>query len=200
MAQEKKKSYTPLIVTMVIVLVLAIALSVAATLLKTMANTYLGKGKPSIVTIEGSENWDTNYYSPTYEKDKAASVANGEAVTKKLCDEGFVLLKNQDGALPLNASSTGVSLIGRGAVDPLYGGSGSGNVDISKAANPYKGIQQAGFTMDDESYNYFNGQKGNYNRCSIVMDDYNASQWLIGEVAYNDTTGADKPFTVTSGN
>ncbi|MBR7099989.1 MAG: glycoside hydrolase family 3 protein [Clostridia bacterium] len=200
MAQAKKKSYTLLIVLMSIAAVLAIALSVAGTLLKTMANTYLGKGKPSIVTIEGSENWDTDYYSPSYANDKAAAVANGEAVTKKLCDEGFVLLKNRNNALPLNASSTTVSLIGRGAAEPLYGGSGSGNVDASKAASPYSGIRQAGFTMDDASYDYFNAQKGNYTRCSIKMDDYNGSQWLIGEVAYTDTTGAQKPFTVTSGN
>ncbi len=200
MAKAKKKSYTVLIVFMVITSVLAIALSVAGTLLKTMANTYLGKGKPSVVTIEGSEDWDTDYYSPSYADDKAAAVKNGEEVTKKLCDEGFVLLKNRENALPLSASSTTVSLIGRGSVDPLFGGSGSGNVDASKAATPYKGIQQAGFTMDDAPYNYFNTQKDNYARCSIVMDDYNASQWLIGEVAYTDTTGASKPFTVTAGN
>ena len=87
-----------------------------------------------------------------------------------------------------------ISLIGRGAVDPLYGGSGSGNVDVSKAASPYSGIAQAGFSMDDASYDYFMREKDNYKRCAIVMDKYEQSQWLIGEVA-NDGSGVH-PFTV----
>lgn len=199
MTRTGKKSYTLLIVLMSVAGALAIALSVAALLLKTMANTYLGKGSASIVKVEGSENWDTDYYSPAYHKDKAGAVKNGERITKALCDEGFVLLKNKGGALPLNATQDVVSLIGRGAADPLYGGSGSGNVDTAKAVTPFEGIRQAGFTMDPASYNYFNGEKGKYARCSIKMDRYNDSQWLIGEVAYTDATGATLPFAV-SGN
>ena len=196
MATVKKKTYTVFIVLTSVLLLLAIALSVAGVLLETMANTYLGKGKPKVVKVEGSENWDTDYYSPSYRNDKAGAVANGERVTKELCDEGFVLLKNKNNALPLDAGKSTVALIGRGAADSLYGGSGSGNVDVSKAVTPYSGIKQAGFTMDDAAYNYFNVEKNKYDRCAIKMDDYNGSQWLIGEVAYTDKTGANKPFTV----
>ena len=201
MANAKRKVPVVLIVLMSVFTVLAIALSVAGSLLKTMANTYLGKGKPSVVKVEGSEDWDTDYYSPKFglgQKDQAR--ADGEALTKKLCDEGFVLMKNKDGALPLAASSTTVSLIGRGAVDPLFGGSGSGNVDTSTAATPYTGLRQAGFTLDDNSYNYFKDNKDDYPRCSIKMDEYDNSQWLIGEVAYTDATGATAPFVVAGGN
>ena len=63
---------------------------------------------------------DTNYYEPQFST-KEETVENGENVTRELCEEGFVLLKNQDNALPLDAGET-ISLIGRGAVDPLYGG------------------------------------------------------------------------------
>ncbi len=196
MAKTERKSHVLLIVFMSLAAVLAIALSVAGVLLKTMANTYLGKGSASIVKVEGSEDWDTDYYSPAYRNDKAGAVANGEKVTEELCGEGFVLLKNRQQALPLSASSDTISLIGRGAVDPLYGGSGSGNVDVGKAVTPYAGIRQAGFSMDTAPYNYFNGEKSKYGRCSITMDKYNDSQWLIGEVAYTDPTGATKPFAV----
>lgn len=196
MAKNGKKSHVGLIVAMSLVALFAIALSVASVLLKTMANTYLGKGKPTIIPIEGSENWDTDYYDSSF-KTKEESTAHGEEVTEKLCEEGFVLLKNKGGALPFNAKETTVSLLGRGAVDPLYGGSGSGNVDTSKAATPYTGLKKAGFTMDDNSYNYFKNEYSKYDRCSITMDDYNASHWLIGEVAYTDATGEQKPFTVT---
>ncbi len=194
MSTTGRKSYTLLIVLMSIAAALAIALSVAAVLLKTMANTYLGKGSAAIVEVEGSENWDTDYYAPTYRKDKAGAVKNGEKITKALCDEGFVLLKNKNAALPLDAGKDVISLIGRGAADPLYGGSGSGNVDTAKAVTPYEGIRQAGFTVDPASYNYFNGEKSKYARCSIKMDRYDQSQWLIGEIAYTDRTGGTLPF------
>lgn len=200
MAKAKKGLRVFLVVLSVMMAVLAIAVTVAGQMLKTMANTYLGKGKPSIVEVEGSEEWDTDYYSPSFAGDKAGATANGERITKLLCDEGFVLLKNRESALPLDPSATTVSLIGRGAADPLYGGSGSGNVDTASAVSPYAGVKQAGFTMDDASYNYFNAEKSKYARCSIKMDDYNGSQWLIGEVAYNDQSGAEKPFAVAAGN
>ena len=192
MAQNKK--FRPAVISTVSVFaVLAVALSVAATTLKSMANTYLGKGEATVIEVEGSDQWDTNYYNPSF-SDTTGSRTNAEAVTKKLCDEGFVLMKNNRNALPLAASSTTVSLIGRGAVDPLYGGSGSGNVDASKAATPYTGLKQAGFKMDDASYDYFNKEKDKYERCSITMDKYNSSQWLIGEIANTDPS--NKPFTV----
>ncbi len=199
MATSGRKRHVLLIVLMSVTAALAVALTVAGTLLKTMANTYLGKGSPSVVGVEGSEDWDADYYAPAYRKDKAAAVANGEKVTETLCEEGFVLLKNRQDALPLAAGQDTISLIGRGAVDPLYGGSGSGNVDVGKAVTPYAGIQQAGFTMDPASYNYFTAEKSKYARCSITMDRYDRSQWLIGEVAYTDQTGNAKPFAV-SGN
>lgn len=197
MERIKKSTVAWLVAGMSVLLALAIALSVAGAMLKTMANTYLGKGKPSIVQVEGSEDWDTDYYKKSFSS-QTDSTANGEKVTERLCEEGFVLLKN-DGALPLAADRTKVSLIGRGAVDPLYGGSGSGNVDASKAATPYSGLKKAGFALDDVSYQYFSNQSKNYARCSIKMDDYDGSQWLIGEVAYTDVSGTEKPFAVPSG-
>lgn len=194
--ETKKKKWKVLLITLTCIsLALAVALTTASVLLKTMAYTYLGRGPASIVQAEGSENWNTDYYSPSFAtKEEAAK--NGEKVTEALCNEGFVLLKNSKQALPLNPQSDKISLIGRGAVDPLYGGSGSGNVDASKAVTPYTGIQNAGFTLDDASYRYFNTEKSKYQRCSITMDDYQDSQWLIGEVAYS---GTGAPFTVANG-
>ena len=194
MKAKLRKLHVVFICIVSFLLVLAIALSIAANIpaLQSIAFTYLGRGEATPVQLEGTENWDTNYYEPQFST-KEETVENGENVTRELCEEGFVLLKNQDNALPLDAGET-ISLIGRGAVDPLYGGSGSGNVDVSKAASPYSGIAQAGFSMDDASYDYFMKEKDNYKRCAIVMDKYEQSQWLIGEVA-NDGSGVH-PFTV----
>ena len=140
MKAKRRGLHITLISVTAVLLALAIALSIAASIpaLQSIAFTYLGRGEATSVALEGTENWDTNYYNPQF-TNKEDTVKNGEDVTRELCEEGFVLLKNANNALPLNASETTVSLIGRGAVDPLYGGSGSGNVDVSKAASPYSG-------------------------------------------------------------
>ena len=197
MKAKLRKVQVVLISVTAVLLVLAIALSVAANIpaLKSIAYTYVGRGEGRPVQLEGTESWDTNYYDPQFDN-KEAAVENGENVTRELSEEGFILLKNEGGALPLDTSDT-INLIGRGAVDPLYGGSGSGNVDVSTAASPFTGIQQAGFTVDETSYNYFMEQKDNYPRCQIVMDKYEQSQWLIGEIAYDGSDAA--PFTVVDG-
>ena len=197
MKAKLRKLHIVFISVTAVLLVLAIALTIAANIpaLKSIAYTYVGRGEGRPVQLEGTESWDTNYYDPQFDN-KDATVENGENVTRELSEEGFILLKNEGGALPLDTSDT-VNLIGRGAVDPLYGGSGSGNVDVSTAASPFTGIQQAGFTVDETSYNYFMEQKDNYPRCQIVMDKYEQSQWLIGEIAYDGSDAA--PFTVGGG-
>ena len=201
MQAKKRRGLNALAISLMSILgVSAIALSVAGNVFQSVAYTYLGKGKPSIVKVEGSEEWDTDFYKPNYRGDKAGAVKNGERVTQALCEEGFVLLKNNASALPLSSSDTTISLIGRGAADPLYGGSGSGNVDTAKAVSPYSGIKQAGFQMDDASYNFFRAEKGKYGRCQITMDQYDQSQWLIGEIAYRDETGTEQPFAVSKEN
>ena len=197
MKAKLRKLHIVFISVTAVLLVLAIALTIAANIpaLKSIAYTYVGRGEGRPVQLEGTESWDTNYYDPQFDN-KDATVENGENVTRELSEEGFILLKNEGGALPLDTSDT-INLIGRGAVDPLYGGSGSGNVDVSTAASPFTGIEQAGFTVDETSYNYFMEQKDNYPRCQIVMDKYEQSQWLIGEIAYDGSDAA--PFTVGGG-
>lgn len=46
-------------------------------------------------------------------------------VARRVAEEGFVLLKNDNGALPLQ-TSTKLNLFGWAASSPVYGGSGSG--------------------------------------------------------------------------
>ena len=58
---------------------------------------------------------------------KAEAFANAQAVNVKLAEEGFVLLKNQNAALPLNKGAK-ISVFGKNSVNLSYGGSGSGAI------------------------------------------------------------------------
>ncbi len=147
----------------------------------------LGKGEVVKTPAKGSENWNSKYYDATYTKatennaGSAEARKNGENTVEKICDEGMVLLKNKENALPIS-TKTKIALLGRGSVDPVYGGSGSGNVDTSTCANPKSALEKAGFTIDQDAYDFFNAQKDNYARQNIAMDNYANSTFFIGEI------------------
>ena len=76
------------------------------------------------------------------------------AMAQELVQEGAVLLKNQDNALPL-AEGTAVNLFGYGSVDPIYGGSGSGASDTSSNIDLVTGLTNAGFTVNQELVDFY---------------------------------------------
>ena len=55
---------------------------------------------------------------------KEEACANSDAVTVEICEEGMVLLKNENHALPLGQHAK-VSVFGKNSVNLVYGGSGS---------------------------------------------------------------------------
>lgn len=148
--------------------------------LSNIFDIYLGRGEIVKTKAEGTEDWDTEYYKKTL-KSTDESKAAGEALTEEISNEGFVLLKN-DGTLPISTTKE-ITLLGRGSIDPVYGGSGSGNVDASKAATPKKGLEKAGFKVDSGAYAFYEGiNLGEYPKTNIVMDNYEGSQYFIGEI------------------
>ncbi len=100
-----------------------------------------------------------------YPAQKAASkteaFANAQAVNLKLAEEGFVLLKNQNTALPLNKGAK-VSVFGKNSVNLSYGGSGSGGFDTSNNQDLYASLDAAGFSLNPTLKSFYenNGQSG----------------------------------------
>lgn len=180
---------------------LIVALEVAAGINHNVFDTYLGRGNLVITKAEGTEDWDTDYYSQTYttatttNSGNAEAKENGEKTVREICNEGMVLLKNKDNALPLS-TDTEITLLGRGSVDPVYGGSGSGNVDVTTCATPKSGLEQAGFTVNEDAYNFFQDNYANYARQSIAMDNYDGSTFFIGEIPTSKYTFTPKQSDV----
>ncbi|MBQ7226978.1 MAG: glycoside hydrolase family 3 protein [Clostridia bacterium] len=167
----------------VVTLALAIGVNLMVTIFEQTFSSVLGwgVGETEVIKAEGTEDWDTDYYSPSF-KSLEEAAANGAKNVEKICDEGFVLLKNDDGTLPLSTSNDTIALMGRGSVDAVYGGSGSGNVDLTRCATAVSGLRNAGFTVDETVNRFFSDNYTNYDRCQIVMDDYDGSTFFIGEV------------------
>ena len=65
----------------------------------------------------------------------------------EIADEGMVLLKNKNNTLPLE-SGTKINLLGYGAWNPFYSGSGSGSVSASDSVSIEGALTAAGFEIN----------------------------------------------------
>ena len=61
------------------------------------------------------------------------------ALSRRAATEGMVLLKNESDVLPLAAGQK-VALFGKGCVDYVKGGGGSGDVTVAYVCNLYEGL------------------------------------------------------------
>ena len=109
--------------------------------------------------IAGNTFWELENKDPNavYFKGDYASqeerLAAGEALCYQVEAEGAALLLN-NGALPL-AAGTKVSTLSVNSVNLTYGGTGSGNVDASKALNLKQSLEQSGFAVNPTLWDWY---------------------------------------------
>ena len=89
----------------------------------------------------------TSVYPTQKATTKAEAFANAQEVNLKLAEEGFVLLKNENAALPMNKGAR-ISVFSKNSVNLSYGGSGSGGFDTSNNKNLYESLNDAGFVTN----------------------------------------------------
>ncbi|WP_228373211.1 glycoside hydrolase family 3 C-terminal domain-containing protein [Demequina silvatica] len=166
------------------VLALVTALTIVANMALVIAGGWvasqLGSGTYTFTNSDESASWDTSYYESDY-----ADMDEVDAAAKDLVEEiaagGIVLAKNQDGALPLDSGSA-VTLMGRAAADPVFGGSGSGSVDTNSAVNVRAGLENAGFSINEPLYTAIEAYAAENPRGHIEMDLPLQSTYTIGEM------------------
>lgn len=94
-------------------------------------------------------------YIQDYEN-KDAAYQNGNKVTEKICEEGMILLKNENNALPLKANAK-VSVFGKNSVKLVYGGSGSAAPDASgERKTIFDSLKQAGIEYNQTLVDFYN--------------------------------------------
>lgn len=76
-----------------------------------------------------------------------ATIADSEQLVREIADEGIVLLKNDNNALPLD-DVTKLNVFGWSSTNPIYGGTGSGSVDESTCVTLLQGLQNSGFELN----------------------------------------------------
>ncbi len=154
--------------------------------------SQLGAGTYTFTNSDESATWDTEYYTSDFadidEVDAAA-----KALVEEIADAGVVLAKNDAGALPLAANSR-VTMLGRAAADPVFGGAGSGSVDTRTAVTARVGLENAGFEINDQVFAAIEGYAHEIKRSNIVMDNPGDSTYYIGEMPVGDYESQSSSF------
>ncbi|SDL24609.1 glycoside hydrolase family 3 C-terminal domain-containing protein [Tessaracoccus oleiagri] len=175
---------------------LVVAANVALVVGGGWVESQLGSGTYTFTNSEESEGWDTEYYTADF-----ASMDEVDAAAKELVEEiaagGIVLAKNDGGALPL-ASSRRVTMLGRAAADPVFGGAGSGSVDTRSAVTARGGLEGAGFEVNEQVYATIEAFAAENRRGHIEMDNPGASSYNVGELPvaqYEELQGSFQDFS-----
>lgn len=155
------------------------------------------------VSSDGLEYYDVG--DGINEKADALNAAND--LTIKICEEGSVLLKNDNEALPLAVSET-ISVFGKNSNNLVYGGSGSASSDRSNAKTIYESLEAAGFQVNDTLKDFYeddsksgSGRAGNPSMESGVPTGIEIGETPVSsytEEVLNSFAGSDVALVVFS--
>lgn len=83
------------------------------------------------------------------------TMSSAEKTALQIAEEGFVLLQNDDNALPLT-DVTNLNLFGWASANPIYGGTGSGGINaLYDIVSIQQGLEQAGFSVNQELLDFY---------------------------------------------
>ncbi len=116
----------PIIVIMVAFVLIA---NQAASTYAASLDWALGRGERHITAVGDVADKDVAYYQQKYGTAEESQIA-ASLVAQKVEAEGAVLLKNENGALPLS-SGAGVTVFGYRYLNPFYVGEGSAAMDTT---------------------------------------------------------------------
>lgn len=102
--------------------------------------------------VDGSEYTEGKFLSEF--SSESERIAEQTKVSEQLVAEGSVLLKNENGALPL-AKGSKVSTFNQASVDMIYGSVGSGAIDTSKSMTLKDSLTDAGLKVNEKLWSVY---------------------------------------------
>lgn len=137
-------------------------------------NLFLGTLPPAVEVTD-----DTNYYKSDYATmDEMRQAQKAYLVESQ--EEGSVLLRNENNALPLSGSAS-VTLFGFAAATPVYHGGSGGPANIG--INLYDALKEAGVKVNETVYNAIVAANGNRTKTG-----------LIGEIPVSAYAGTESSY------
>lgn len=151
----------------------------------TLFDTTFGRGNSHVVQADGSQYWDTDYYRQSFPQAKNTTASplakrNALEVSKKIEDEGIVLLKNEN-CLPL-AQGTGITILGKGSVDPAFAITHYETSITEDFVMPADALASSGFRIDETAKTFFTKNMRVYPQFRVVPNNYEQTTFFIGEI------------------
>lgn len=145
----------------------------------------------------------SQYLSSVQVDDLAVDEATQAAkdVSRRIAEEGIVLLENKNQSLPLDLSANNrVNLFGMASISLVYGGSGSGASDESQNVTLQQGLKNAGFEVNDALTTFYEDHKPKTEETNIFNlkgGDYNIYEPAVGEYS-QELLNSAKEFSDTA--
>lgn len=142
-----------------VLLVTSIVLSYVMQYWSTVMDAAFGEAKMHITAAEGTQDWDTDYYGLRKEgMTKEETAQAGKELARRAEEEGIVLLKNKNHALPLTREDKKLSdenvltvnAFGWSFYYPSTGGSGSGAIGSNELVSPKEALSAAHIRINEE--------------------------------------------------
>lgn len=144
------------------------------------------------------ENEDESavYYEADFDTAEEMN-AYGLKICEQVEAEGAALLMNEDNALPLDKNAK-VSCFSNSSTNLVYGGTGSGNIDASKADNLKTALEKTGFEVNETLWNFYaEGDGAEYKRENGGM--VSTASAVVSEVPWNVYTDEVKDSVASYG-
>lgn len=149
-------------------------------------NGALGITTSRVVNEDGADAEDTTYFESEYGELNAENLQKliadtyEESVTEQ--EEGSVLLKNENDALPLSGDETSVTLFGHAVAQPLYksNSAGSSGYKGEYCIDLYTALKDAGFEINDTLYDAYKNSP-TARSSGVAAFGQEATEWALGE-------------------
>lgn len=110
-----------------------------------------------------------------------------EELCQTIEEEGIVLLKNENETLPLQKDVKKISIFGQDSVDFVYGGSGSGSVDASKAVSMKTAFEKSGYEINQTLWDFYESGEGKQYR-KTYPSETGEGEFAVNEVPVSKYT------------
>ncbi|HHV09358.1 MAG TPA: beta-glucosidase [Clostridiales bacterium] len=150
-------------------------------------NGALGITTSKLVSTGDGDTEDTEYYKSGYGElngdnlKKLIADTHAQTVTEE--EEGAVLLKNDNNALPLSPDELHVTLFGHAVVQPLFRNSSAGSNASTgeEGIDLYHGLKNVGFSINDTLFNAYANSPTKRGVAGFNFVTQETTTWDFGE-------------------
>ncbi len=114
-------------------------------------------------------------------------------LASQIADEGIVLLKNEEKALPLSEDVSKINVFGWSSIHPIYGGTGSGAMAEEQCVSLVQGLENAGYEVNQELQEFYRDFRDERPHGSLLLREIGQTKgdWTIPEPTIEEYEAKD---------